>query len=376
MKLIKLDIDENIKINHSVQNFLNPDFIYIPIENHAISYKKNTKIKKGELIFNTYSSISGHVAGIKECTLWNAKKERCLVIANDFEENIGKKNAIKKNWNHLTEKEIKKNLIDLEEKQIFSFKNIKHILISGIDDEPYIKNESFIQKEHTKVILETIDCLLNLFPDAKSTIAIKNTDNDIIEVYHSFLGTYKNIELALVEDLYLIGEENYLTEKLHITKDYLYLKTSDLLKFYNNIKKRKPIFETYITLTGNAIKKPQVIYTKLGVRIADILTKYCKINTKDVMIYTNGLMKGNRINIKNLIVTKDLQGIVIMKKEEREEKECIKCGKCIEVCPIQSNPLLAYKKQIKVPCINCGLCSYICPSYIHLRKYLTGDKDD
>ena len=87
-------------------------------------------------------------------------------------------------------------------------------------------------------------------------------------------------------------------------------------------------------------------------------------------------MQGEKIDITNLIVTKELQGLVVMKKKYRQAKNCIKCGKCIEICPINSNPLLAYEKQVKVKCIECGLCTYICPVYINLKEYLKRDKND
>ncbi len=377
MKLISLDKDYSIKLNSQVTNYLNPDFIYVPIKNNPVTFKKNSKIKKGDLIFNQYyASISGRVIAIKKCIMWDKSSEKCLIIANDFQEKLASRIATRKKINNLTIEEIKQDLKDISEDKLFKSLDIKHIIICGIDDEPYIANEVFIQKENTKIILETIDVLLNIFPGSTAHVCIKNIDSENIMTYTNFLGTYTNIELNLVEDLYLIGQEQNLIQKLNIKDSYLYLKTSEVFALYNNIKKRKPLFETFITITGDALKNPQVINTKLGVKVLDIINTYYKLDINNYDVYVNGLMQGTKMNIADLIVTKELKGLIIMNKSKNKTKNCINCGKCIEICPINSNPLLAYKKGIKVKCINCGLCTYICPAYINLKNYLVGDSNE
>ncbi len=373
MKLISLDKDYSIKLKSRVENYMNPDFIYIPIKNNSIPFKKNSVIKKGELVFDSYASVSGKVIGIKQGTLASGAKDKFLVIANDFQEKLIKRMPVRKKMADLTFDVVKKELKNIERQKIDENSLVEHLIISGIDDEPYIANEFFIQKENIKIILEMIDVLLNIFPKSKAHICIKNIDRENIEGYTTFLGTYTNIELNLVDDLYLIGEEQNLCHTLNIFQNYLYLKTSEVVTLYNKIKKRKPLVEQFLTITGNAIKNPQVINTKLGVKVMDIIDNFYNLDLKDCDIYVNGLMQGIKMNIKDLIVTKDLKGIILMKKTKRKTKNCINCGKCIEICPIKSNPLLAYKKGVKVECINCGLCTYICPSFINLQKYLVGD---
>lgn len=377
MKLERLDKDYSIKLKSQVVEYLNPDYIYIPIEEKPISLKKEEKIKKGTMLFNSvYSSISGALIGLKKCTIASGKETKCLVIANDFQEMLELRTATRKKINQLTKQDIEKDVKDISLDNLFNKKNYKHIVISGIDDEPYIANETFVQKENAKLLLETIDALLNVFEGSKATIAIKNIDSESINAYNKYLGTYKNIELRLVEDLYRIGKEKNLIEKLRITEEYLFLTASEVFYLYNNLKKRKPIFEKYITISGNAIDNPQVFNVKLGAKVMDILSMYYNLNLEDYDVYVNGLMSGEQFDINDLIVTKELNGLIIMKKESQMEKNCILCGKCIEICPIKSNPLLAYQKKEKIPCIQCGLCSYICPSYINLRKYIKGDTNE
>ena len=91
-------------------------------------------------------------------------------------------------------------------------------------------------------------------------------------------------------------------------------------------------------------------------------------NHEDYDVLINGLMNGFSIkNIDNFIITKDITSINIMKKKDIIKNECIKCGKCISICPEGVNPLSLRNKD---KCIDCGLCSYICPCNINLRERL------
>lgn len=374
-KLVQLEKNYEIKLNSQVTPFLNPDVVFLPVSIEITRFQKNQIIKKGEKISETiFSPISGTVEGIKSCLLATGEVKQCLAIANDYQERVLNRIAVRRQMTAITKEDFLASIFKPKLRANFEQKIISEIIISGIDDEVYIANEIFIQKENTKKILEMIDVLSHLYGDCKATIAIKNMDRENIEAYTNFLGTYKNIQLKLVEDLYLIGKEKYLIDSLHASENYLYLHASDVLELYENVKKRKPLLEKYITVTGDGLKNPQVIQTKLGARVKDILACFFEENLKELDIYVNGLMQGKQMDIENLIVTEDLLGLVIMQKKDVSEYECVRCGQCLEICPIGSNPLLAYDKGEQVPCIHCGLCSYICPAYIHLDAYLRGEK--
>lgn len=373
-RLIKLDKDLTIKIAKKMEEFLTPDFVYIPFPPKKEDLKKEKLIKKGSKIYlDVYSPISGKLTKIEKCLLPNGKEVNCLVLANDYQEKMVQILPTRRKINNLSKETILKDIYNTRLKEKLKKENVTTFIISGIDDEPYIENESFYQIKKVKEIVDTIEALLNIFSNAKVWIAVKNTDSETIVKYQTILGMYKNIELKLVEDLYLIGKEEFLTKYLHIKEPYIYLKTSEVYEIYRNIKKRRPVLERFITISGNGISKPILVKAKIGVKVIDILYQLCCEDYSDCTLFVNGMMQGKRMDISRLIVTPDLEGIIIMKKEKRIPKKCIKCGKCISICPIRSNPLMAYKLGMNVKCIHCGLCSYICPSYIPLQKYLNGD---
>ena len=376
-KLVSLDIDTNQPMDLENKNFLNPDFVYLPLPKKKTEMKKEKKVKKGTLLFqNTYVPISGDLVNLKKCIVFPGIEVPCLEIQNDFQEKISRFFATRKSIRHLTKDEILESIYDYDLKKKLLKESIMYFVISGIDEDPCIRNEAYIQKMYTKIILEMLEVLLSIFPGSKAIIAIKNTDNQSIVAYHSFLGMFTGIEIRLVEDLYLIGKENFLVSRLHIKEPYVYLKIHELYTLYMEIKKRKPLLEKYITFSGDVFKKPFIINTKLGVKVIDIVQKFYKGDLANVSLYINGIMQGKELDVYRLLVTKELQGVVFMKKEKEKVRPCVKCGRCIFVCPIRSNPLLAYKKGKRVKCISCGLCSYICPSHIPLSNYLGVDENE
>ena len=91
---------------------------------------------------------------------------------------------------------------------------------------------------------------------------------------------------------------------------------------------------------------------------------------------------GLSIKDDNLIVTPDLNCILLLDDSEEEVTSCIKCGKCSEVCPVNLIPSLIIDnpnkaKELKIDkCISCGLCSYVCPAKIEVKEIIKKMKEE
>lgn len=371
-KLISLDKDYSIKVQREVEVFNKIKNAYIPIDNVKIS---DRKVCKEEKIGENYFSISGTIIGTKTCLLANGRNVTSLVVENDYLEKTRTRMPSRRTIKNLSKQDFLSFLNDSYLYKILNKDNIENIIVSGIDDEPYIASEIFTSLDNTMEILEMLDYLETIY-NAKVSIAIKNIDSENIKAYNDYLGTYKTINLILVPDLYLIGQENYLKEYLNIKENYIYLKTSDVYNLYNLVKKRKNMTQKYITITGDYIKKPRVFKVKIGTSVKELLTKYyTELDYSDAVIYVNGLLSGEILAIDNLIIDSNFNGLLIMKKQEKKSLNCLNCGKCHDVCPVGSYPYEALAEK-EVFCINCGLCTYICPSYINLKKYLNEGRVD
>lgn len=373
-------IEENIVL----ENYLNPDYIYVPILNEIDSIKKKY-VYKNSLVYKIdnkeyYSSISGNVLGIDNNLKINNRDIMCYKIENDFKEEVkNNKNAIK----YINKYNIDE-LVELIKKYMPDFilnKKAKTILVNGLDKEYSEKTYSFIINSHSDKLLETADALSSILGIEKVFVAVSNKNTNNVVNLTNNIGTYPNIKLKMVPDVYPIGFRNVLIKNIlsknEIEQGILYLTVEDLFNIYNILKKRKPICEKYITIGGNCIQNEIVVYTKIGVKISDIIKDKCKIINDDYFVILNGLISGVTLESLNTIVTMDTRSIFLNTVDVAREKECINCGLCASKCPVHLNPkyIKEHKHADKRKCIKCGLCSYICPSKINFKECLNESQE-
>ncbi len=363
MNLISLEKNPQIRVEEKLEKFLNPDFIEIPL-NEIVDIKKHY-IYKDEVVYNNIkSTVSGIIKGYKKYCNKN-KILDTLYIENDFREMTENK---KVKSDKIDINKLRKILKDNNEFGLYNKLNCnvskKNIVISAINDEPYVYNNIIILKENIKELLELIDELGVYFKTKNIYLIVKNNEANIINDCLNELGTYPNIKLTLVNDEYLLGRKKFIFEKLKLDSNSEYFSIEEIDKMTKYIY-GKDTSTKIITISGDAIESGKILEVKKYCLLDEIIKKYVKINSSHQII-VNGLMCGFEIsNGAKLIVTDDIFAINIMKKTKRNVSECIKCGKCINICPKKINPL---KKDNILKCIDCGLCSYICPANINLRK--------
>ena len=121
---------------------------------------------------------------------------------------------------------------------------------------------------------------------------------------------------------------------------------------------------------------------KIGTPVKDILDKFGY--DSNAIIISGGPMMGESIKSSDLVVSPTLNSVLVLENIDEVEVNCLRCGKCIEVCPANICPVLIkdnienvdkLKKLDVNKCISCGLCSYICPSKILVRDFVSKAKE-
>lgn len=377
MHVVKIKENPNVFITNNIYNYLDPEKIYIPIPEEA-PYKKNDYLYKDTkfLLYNT--SISGYITGEKK-VYYNKLLVPALEITNDFKENIKSKRRKKNitNKDELIQVLEEYNLIEVAQK-IKDLNQIKNLIISSIDDEIYDAKEFIILANYDEEILETIEFLQKVLEVNKATIVTKNTNAKSIKNVKSIIGTYPNIKINLVPDNYLIGYPQFLCEYLNIKEeDTLIISTSLIYDIYQ-VLKGKSILNNIITISGDNVEKSLIINTKLGVSLKELIAKFINIIDKDYEIYLNGYLKGIKIKkLEDIIITREINTIVINKKSKEVEEDCINCGACQRICPLNINVKYCYFHNLNSPkCISCGLCNYICPANLKLKEIVKSDQNE
>lgn len=349
--------------NKDITYFLNPDYVYIPAS--KIYVKQNDYVYKRQIVADkAYSTVSGYVIG-KRKNIVMGKVKNTVVIENDYRE-------------YFKDKEIKMkvtipNILKLLEndKVLFdkfkSNKKFSNIIVSAINDNPYVYNEIYLLKENISDILDFYNKLITIYNSSNNMLVVKNNEAFIIDECLNVIGSYPEINLTLVKDEYNLEHELFLKKCLRVKENTLVLRVSDIIKMYN-LFKGNVLCTHLITISGDVIKDSKVIRVKVGTLLKDVIDKFIMIECNNYVCVINGLMTGFKINnIDEFVITDDVISINIMKDRCVKKQECIRCGKCIEVCPLKVNPVSLENKE---KCIKCGLCSYVCPCNINLKEVL------
>ena len=365
-KLISIKYNNQITIVNKIIEYNLQERVYIPINNLTKEYKINDYLYKYEDVGNYFLPISGIYRGIS-FKVKNQEETKCLVIENDFKENVLSK-FTKDSISNIEElkKVLKKYKLQSILNKIESITNINNLVISTIDEERYSHKEFMCLTTHYHALLKTLDLLNNVLKVEKSTMVVKNTFSNAIKNIKSLLGTYLNITINLVPDKYLISYPIFLCEYLNY--DYnttLVLTTNELYALHRALMGRI-LSSQLITISGDAIEKGVVINTKIGTSLKDLLKELIVFKTKEYDIYVNGLIKGYLLGKEeDLVIDESVDYVVIQKKENKVISECINCGVCNKVCPMNIN-VKKYRdlKRVSKKCLKCGLCTYFCPSNI------------
>jgi len=154
----------------------------------------------------------------------------------------------------------------------------------------------------------------------------------------------------------------------------------------------KPLTHRVVTVTGEAIAKPGNFYVPLGTSVETLIDFCGGVTTKSAKVVMGGPMMGLAIADLTTPITKTSGAVTVLTGEqigkakfERRETACIRCGRCLEVCPENLNPtkiahavkydlLDVAERHYIGACIECGCCSYVCPANIELTGYIKTGK--
>lgn len=413
----KLDIGKELSKYNKISSFLNPQYVYIPLvsgsdKNITVVVKKGDYVYKGSIIGKSkgnfripiHSSVSGIVTDFVEKTYCDGTRVKCVKIENDFKEQVNGKREVNNKISKYSKEEFIKLLqtcgvIGMGGAGFPTYvkyntnQKIETLIVNAVECEPYITADYVTMKEKMEELLEVVDAVMEINGIKEGIIAVKKSNNDIIKSFHNYLGTYPKIKVVGVSNIYPMGWERLIItkvknvdyHKLPLEKGIVVNNVSTMLAIYDALKYKKPLVERTITVTGEGLKSPQNITVKIGTLATDIIEYVGGMLNKDYMLIAGGPMMGEEVEDKDLIVTANLNCILIKQQNKKDEIiACMRCGKCTDVCPAHLSPVLIKDslkdlkglKRLKAKrCIECGLCSYICPSKIRLRELIIEAKE-
>lgn len=416
MFYVKVPDKKECSFNGGIKNINEGNLFYIPLvvgkdTNVTTLVKKGDFVSQGQKIANTkgdfktnvISSITGEVLGFEEKTYLTNEKVRCVLIKKTEEDKIFEKTDKKisdMSKQDFLDKLKESGLVGLSGAAFPTYykysteKQINTLIVNAVECESYITADQKILLTKIEEILEATDAILEIFDIPEAIIVIKSKNKKLKDAIEDFVGTYLKIRVEFVSDHYTMGYEkniikevkNITYEKYPLEKGIVVNNVSTIYAIYEVLKLNKPLFERMITVTGDGIKEPTNFVVKTGMLFKDIVDQLSGYTSDNITIVAGGPMMGESISNDDLVMSPNLNNILVLKDFKQEEKTaCLRCGKCMSYCTAEISPVLIkdaledvnkLKELRPDKCVECGLCSYICPAKIPIREYVREAKKE
>ena len=347
-----------------------------------------------------HSSVSGFVQDIKEISYKNGLKSKAIFIENDFKyesfplEDYKYKDSM--NIEDFVSLIRERGIVGLGgatfpshvKLNIKNHKEVKYIIINGAECEPYLTCDYKVMTNYTEEIIKALKILSSYFPKALIYIGIEDNKLDALEKFKIQLKDCNKIFVFPLKTKYPQGSEKHLIytltkieiprAKIPLDLGCIVFNISTIYQMYKSLTYGTPLTDRVITVTGDALCNPKNLRVKIGTPISDIIDFCGGFIKEPKKIILGGPMMGNAINSLNTPITKGTSGIISLSKEvPLKETSCIRCGKCINSCPMNLIPQrlneLSTKENLKefealggMNCLECGCCAYSCPAKISL----------
>lgn len=269
---------------------------------------------------------------------------------------------------------------------------IDTIIINGAECEPYLTCDYRLMVEKHSEIIEGLEILKHMFPKANIYIGIEDNKSDAISIFNSALEDTKGIEVKSLKTKYPQGAEKQLiyattkrmvpTGKLPADVGCIVQNLATVYAIRNLVIDGMPLTERIVTVTGEAITTPKNLLVKFGTSLTELIDACGGFKQDPVKVLSGGPMMGMSLISLDIPSIKGTSGILALTKDMAdlsEESSCIRCGRCVEACPMFLTPYKLnsyvlrgefeeFEKLNGLSCIECGACSYICPAKRHLTQ--------
>ena len=273
-------------------------------------------------------------------------------------------------------------------------KKAEVLIVNGVECEPYLTCDHQLMLEHGEEIIIGIEILKKALGVDRAIIGIENNKPDAIEHMTRLAQSKLGIEVMPLKLRYPQGGEKQLIDAcigrqvpsgaLPIEVGAVVDNVATIYAVYEAVQKNKPLISRVITITGKNVSKPGNYLVRFGTPIEEVIALAGGVPADTGKIIGGGPMMGRAMDhIEDMPANKRLSGLLFLPEAESirpEEDNCIRCGKCVQACPMGLEPYLLSRlaelerwedceKHDIMDCIDCGCCVYTCPAH---RRLLDG----
>ena len=271
----------------------------------------------------------------------------------------------------------------------------EYLLINGAECEPYLTCDEAIMREMASEIVAGIKLMLRVLGDEVRCIIGIEENKDVAYLAMSQITRQEpRIRVREMRTRYPQGGEKMLTKTLTgreiapgalpISEGVIIQNVATALAVYHAVVWDIPLVERVVTISGTDYKNRGNYRVPIGTPLKDIIAQIGDVPDTTVKIVSGGTMMGHAIADIQGSTTKGMSGLLLLNADEAPRHEttpCVRCGRCVQVCPMGLEPYLlarlselGRKEEVKArhvaDCMECGCCSYSCMAHRPLVEWI------
>ena len=372
--------------------------------------KKGDRVLAGQIIAeaggfvsaNIVSSVSGTVKAVEPRKNASGGSAMAIVVENDGEYTLAEGVGVECDTNGLTGQEIlskvqKAGIVGMGgagfpthvKLTVKTPEKIDYVIANGAECEPYITCDDQLMRAKAAEIVEGMEYMLRLFPNAKGVVVVENNKPEAIAAMEQACQGHDRVYVQPVKTKYPQGGERSLITV--ITGKHLKLgmlpadagcvvdNVATIYAIYRAVKFNEPLMERGFTVSGDAVQNPGNFIVKIGTSHQELVDACGGFKQDPKKVLSGGPMMGFAMTGLETPICKNNNALTCLTVDEVEIAEgqmtaCLRCGRCSRACPLGLSPQLMQVAAIRkdydryehklygLDCIGCGCCTYGCPA--------------
>lgn len=390
-----------------------PEYVHIPLQQHIGApckamvtvgeyVRMGQKIGDGDgLCVPVHASVSGIVEAIRLKRHPNGSMVETITIKNDGCDTPCEKLSLQRNPKSMDADELLKIIreagiagmggaaFSTAVKASSSMHKADTLIINACECEPYITADDVLIQTHTEQVIRGIELISKVLKPEKVIFAIEDNKAKAIASVSEMLVKNSDIELRILPTRYPQGAEKQLifavtgrempAGKLPADIGCAVFNVSTVAAVWQAVYLKAPLIRRIVTVTGEGVCEPKNMLVRIGTPFFVLIEAAGGLKQSAGRVIAGGPMMGMAQADLEASVIKGTGAIVCLETEATKEDEalCIRCGKCVEACPMHLEPLYFYRYQFAndlkmldkfhvMDCMECGCCAYMCPGKLPL----------
>ena len=364
---------------------------------------RGTKVGDGDgLCVPVHASVAGKVIAVEPRPHPNGKEVLSVVIENDFTDEAIEVTRCEDPLNTLSDDEIlhrirEAGLVGMggaafpgNIKAMSAMGHIEYLIANACECEPYITADDSLLRTTPEQVLGGMQILQKVLKPDHVVLAVEDNKQEAIMTLRKLVRDYPGIELRIVPTRYPQGSEKQLIQavtgrqvpsgKLPVNVGCAVFNVASFAAMFRAVYWGVPLTQRIVTVSGETVSLPQNFIVRLGTPFADLIEAAGGMTDATERVVSGGPMMGVAQADLSVPVVKAVNSILCLPHDlngAAENPVCLRCGKCVAVCPMGLEPLYMYRYSVcgetkelnrlhLLDCIECGSCAYTCPGKLPL----------